>query len=104
MADNSTDRWQLVSAEQPSYRNLTAEEVTLTGTMMVENYGKPGVSYVRAPHNYWLVTDDKKRVALSINDSLFPPLDGKKVKVKGKWQAAGLNEKQLFVGWIKTLE
>jgi len=103
MVETSDAQWQLVSAEQPSYVRLKTKERAFVGTLIVEDYGKPGVVYVRAPNHYWLATEVGVRLPLSINDTLFPPLHKKRVEVKGKMQKDLQEKDRLFVGWIREI-
>ena len=95
-ADDNTN-WLAVDGKKPHYAKVEGKEVVLKGTLIVENYGKPGENYFRPPHNYWLKTDDKK-ISLSINDAVFPKYDKKLVEVKGKYTKNNF----FMVGWIRT--
>jgi len=103
-AGDQTNNWTLVDGDQIGYRNAKEEEIVCQGTLTVENYGQPGVQYFRVPNNYWLKTK-KEKLSLSIQDTIFPPLDGKSVEVKGKMRTDHPSgHKRLWVGWIRLVE
>jgi hypothetical protein len=102
-AENVTSDWKVVNGQQPLYLKSKQKEIVLKGTLIVENYGEPGVQYFRVPHNYWLVIGDKK-ISLAINDRVFPPLDKKSVEVKGKIQKKQNGKESMLVGWIRVVD
>ena len=99
---HSPEEWTVVSGQQASYTNSAGQEIVLRGKLIVENYGKPNVSYLRVPYNYWLETGDQK-VSLGINDRVFPTLDKKTVEVKGKMQKDQNGQDRMLVGWVRLL-
>ena len=96
--------WTVIWDDPAAYGELPGEEVLLRGELVVENYGKPGVKYVRAPLRYWLRTDGRAMALSPPRDSFLMPLDGRIVEVKGKVKPDPKGHDTLWVRLIRPVD
>ncbi len=97
-----TGEWIVVWDDPAAYGRLQGQEIALEGRLIVENYGKPGERYIRAPLRYWLQTPERRLPLSPPRDSVLMPLDGKTVQIKGKLQTDAGGNETLWVRLIRV--
>ncbi len=102
MVVKEAGEWIVVWDEPAAYGRLQGDEITLEGRLIVENYGRPGERYIRAPLRYWLQTPERKLPLSPPRDSVFMPLDGKTVQIKGKLHSDPGGIETLWVRLIRV--